>query len=227
MATKKAEPKDAAMRQAVVISAPNFQTVDFVLTGTAPYVQNKWGAKARAAMKKIQELGSVGKKNKKREPKNFKLLFQQAQYRTPGGWCGIPAPAFRNAMVSACKICGYMMTRAKLGVFIEADGYDSDEGTPLVKFTKGKPQYAEHPVRLANGSFDLRPRPMWKEGWQCKLRITFDADMFSVDDIANLIHRVSRQVGVGEGRPDSKNSCGMGWGLFSVGKKASRNGRRP
>jgi hypothetical protein len=27
---------------------------------------------------------------------------------------------------------------------------------------------------------------------------------------------VGRQVGIGEGRPDSRNSCGMGWGLFEI-----------
>jgi hypothetical protein len=28
--------------------------------------------------------------------------------------------------------------------------------------------------------------------------------------------RVGLQVGIGEGRPDSKNSAGMGWGLFTI-----------
>jgi len=31
-----------------------------------------------------------------------------------------------------------------------------------------------------------------------------------------LLARVGMQVGIGEGRPDSKNSAGMGWGLFEV-----------
>ena len=32
----------------------------------------------------------------------------------------------------------------------------------------------------------------------------------------NLIARVGMQVGVGEGRPDSKQSAGLGFGLFDV-----------
>ena len=52
--------------------------------------------------------------------------------------------------------------------------------------------------------------------WKCKLRIRFDADQFTKEDIANLLARVGLQVGIGEGRPDSKKSAGMGWGLFEL-----------
>jgi hypothetical protein len=40
--------------------------------------------------------------------------------------------------------------------------------------------------------------------------------MFSLDDISNLLMRVGLQVGLGEGRPDSKKSAGMGWGTFEI-----------
>lgn len=48
------------------------------------------------------------------------------------------------------------------------------------------------------------------------LRIRFDADLFTKTDIVNLIMRVGAQVGIGEGRPDSKDSAGMGFGLFEI-----------
>jgi ribosomal protein S17 len=41
-------------------------------------------------------------------------------------------------------------------------------------------------------------------------------DQFKVQDVANLLSRVGEQVGICEGRPDSKNSAGMGWGTFQV-----------
>ena len=44
----------------------------------------------------------------------------------------------------------------------------------------------------------------------------YDADQFTAVDIANLMMRVGVQVGIGEGRPDSKTSTGMGWGTFEV-----------
>jgi hypothetical protein len=35
-------------------------------------------------------------------------------------------------------------------------------------------------------------------------------------DVVNLISRVGLQVGIGEGRPDSKQSAGLGYGLFEI-----------
>ena len=48
--------------------------------------------------------------------------------------------------------------------------------------------------------------------------IRWDADQFTLDDVTNLLSRVGLQVGIGEGRPDSKNSAGMGWGLFEIAR---------
>jgi len=33
---------------------------------------------------------------------------------------------------------------------------------------------------------------------------------------------VGLQVGIGEGRPDSKNSAGMGWGMFTIEDKEKK-----
>ena len=140
-------------------------------------------------------------------------------YKSKEGWHGIPAPAFRNAAVSACKICGFHMTKAKLSLFVEADGFDAQDGTPLVKITEGEPIKHEATVRLATGVCSLAIRPMWREGWKAKVRIRFDADQFTLSDVSNLMMRVGLQVGVGEGRPDSKKSCGMGWGVFELSNK--------
>lgn len=198
----------------LAITAPNFQTAEIWIIGTSPYVQNKFSAKASSAIREKQESGERAKKGAKREPKDFKACYEGAQHKTAEGKFGVPAPAFRNAMISACKLVGFRMTQGKLTIFIEADGIDVEDGTPLVFIADGKPECFIAPVRNASGVVDLRARPMWKEGWRAKVRIRFDADIFSATDILNLIARAGQQVGVGEGRPDSKRSCGMGWGMF-------------
>jgi hypothetical protein len=110
------------------------------------------------------------------------------------------------------------MTRAKMSVFILGDGFDS-EGTPLVKM-KGTPKMitpemiTSH-VRNASGVIDIRARPMWKN-WSADISIQYDADQFREEDVVNLLNRAGMQVGVGEGRPFSKDSAGMGWGTFKV-----------
>jgi hypothetical protein len=124
-------------------------------------------------------------------------------------------------MISACRTVGFKMTLAKLSVFVEADGFDKQDGTPLVKITKGEPKYCEHMVRIQQ-TVDVRARAMWNEGWEAELRIRFDADQFTLEDITNLLSRVGMQVGIGEGRPDSKSSSGMGWGTFILANRGEK-----
>ena len=203
----------------VVIKAPNFSTAEFKIIGTSPYVQNKFSAKARQTMKETQEAGSRSRSKRKRKAKDFTKCYEDAMHKMVDGGHGIPAPAFRNAMIDACRMVGFKMTHAKCSVFVEADGFDVDDATPLVRITKGEPQYLELAVRLETGVCDIRPRPMWEPGWEANVRIRFDADQFSVSDVANLLLRAGAQIGVGEGRPFSKNSKGMGWGMFRLAEE--------
>lgn len=210
--------KTGEANKSLTIPPPKFKTALFRIRGTAPYVQNKFSAKAREMMKAKQEAGSQATKGKKRDAKDFQACYEAACHKSDSGWYGIPAPAFRSGLISACRLVGFKMVLAKLSVFIEADGYDQDanERTPLVKISKGKPHYTEMLVKNETGVADIRPRPMWDEGWEAELRVRFDADQFTVEDVANLLMRAGQQVGIGEGRPDSKNSHGMGWGTFEL-----------
>jgi len=208
---------DKAKKSAhVTILPPKFSTVAITIEGTTPYVQNKFSHKAMEKIREKQQAGSTAKKGSKHEAKNFYECFQEAIHVSNEGWYGIPAASIRNAMISACRIVGFQMTRAKLAVFVTADGIDATDGTPLIKITKGEPQYHESFVRNESGVIDLRARAMFPIGWQADVKVTFDADIFTLADIANLLFRAGQQVGIGEGRPDSKNSAGLGWGLFRI-----------
>ena len=210
--------------EVVTISPPNFRTAVFTLIGTAPYVQNKFSRKVREQMHETQAGGSTTRKGKKRAPKDFQGCYEDAKHKVHAGWIGIPASGLRRALISACRIVNFHMTKGKLALFVEPDGFDADDGTPLVKIV-GEPAYSELGVRNDSGVCDLRARPMWQPGWQATVRIRFDADMFTVNDVANLLMRAGQQVGIGEGRPDSPNSCGMGWGTFEIAdrKEADRD----
>jgi hypothetical protein len=70
-------------------------------------------------------------------------------------------------------------------------------------------------VKLANGSTDILARPFFNP-WEAQPTLKWDADQFSAQDVMNLLARVGGQVGIGAGRPGSKNSTGMGWGTFDV-----------
>ena len=201
---------------AIVISPPNFQIGVFKIRGVTPYVQHKFSTETREEIKAAQEAGPISRKGKKRKPKDFQACYEQAIHYSTDGWAGIPAPGIRAALISACRVVGFHMTKAKLAIFVEHDGFEVTDGVPMVRITKGKPHYFEMPVRLESGVIDIHARPMWDPGWEAIIRIKFDGDMFSLEDVANLLYRAGQQVGLGEGRHDSRKSTGLGWGVFDI-----------
>ena len=205
----------AAVTETVTIRPANLQTVEFRIEGVAPLVQARFSAKSMQAMMAKMAAGSTAKGKKEREARDFDRDMVDAMHVSTEGWVGIPAAAFRNGMISACRLIGFKMTLAKLSVFVEADGFDAVDGVPLVKLDAGAPERLDMSVRNQTGVCDIRVRPMWRQ-WGATLRVQFDADQFTAKDVTNLLGRVGLQVGVGEGRPDSKSSAGMGWGRFRI-----------
>lgn len=210
----------------VVITAPDLRKLLFQIKGTAPYVQLRFSEKKKQLMMhNMTEEGQADKrKRSKKPPRNFEGEYEDAMYCTAKGERGIPAAAFRVASISACRLVNFKMTLGKLSLFCEANGLDEKEGIPLV-LIDGTPERVTHTVTNADGSHDVRTRAMWKK-WSAKVVMTYDADQFQAQDVINLMMRVGLQVGIGEGRHDSKSSksAGMGWGTFEVVKASEVKG---
>jgi hypothetical protein len=102
-----------------------------------------------------------------------------------------------------------------MSIFVEADGRDAVDGAPLVRLQAGEPERVDMATRNATGVADIRVRPMWRD-WKATIRVRYDADQFTQSDVVNLIARAGVQVGIGEGRPYSKSSNGLGYGTFSI-----------
>jgi hypothetical protein len=200
---------------AVVITPPNFVVDQYTLIGTAPYMQARFAAKAMQAMAAKMAAGSAAKKGTKREARDFDADFESAIHYSTEGWVGVPAAAIRNACIDACRMAGHKMTHARMSLFVLADGYDRVDGTPLIRLIAPQPERCDMAVRNATGVADIRVRPMWRE-WRLLVRIQYDADQFRRSDVANLLARAGLQVGIGEGRPFSRESNGLGYGLFRL-----------
>jgi len=206
----------SATPEVISISPPRFRILSLRIEGTTPYMQLRFSEKSQNAMMDKMKEGGAAKSKNKRAARDFDMDFQQAQHRAAeGGWNGIPASAFRNACIDACRMAGFVMTRAKMSLFIEADGLDVVDATPLVKIIGAKPEMSVLPVRNATGVVDIRARAMWKT-WKAVVRVKFDEDILKASDVVNLLDRAGQQVGIGEGRPFSKNSNGIGYGTFRV-----------
>jgi len=203
----------------IVVPPPNLQDYVIRITGTAPYCQLRFGEKAKwEMMKKMEEEQSNIKKKKVREPRNYQEEYDQSMYKTDTGQFGINSSSFRNSMIASTKILNYQTTKAKLSIFVLADGYDFRDLTPLT-FIYGEPKRYESPVRVVSSfgkvSTDIRIRAIWHK-WYADVHVQFDDDQFHIEDVVNLLNRAGQQVGIGEGRPNSRDSYGTGFGTFVV-----------
>ncbi len=213
----------ASPTQTVTIKPPNFGIASFRVHGLAPLVIHRFSAKTKAQMKQKMETGKAASSKKNREAKATDDLYEESRYRSADGWDGFNASAIRAAMISACRLVGFKMTLAKLSVFVEEDGVDATEPQiPLIRI-HGKPVKQEDMARVETGQPYVTVRAAY-HNWSATIRIRFDADQFTLEDVTNLMARVGMQVGIGEGRPDSKNSAGMGWGLFKI--EQAQEGKR-
>lgn len=203
------------VKQNVSIKAPNFGEATFMIKGSAPLVIHRFSSKTKNEMKAKMETGKAASSRKNREAKDTNDLYNEARYTSKEGWDGFHAAALRNALISACRLVGFKMTLAKLSIFVIADGWDEKEPQiPLVKII-GNPVKQEDMARVETGQPYVTVRAAYHD-WSARIRIRWDADQFTLEDVSNLLMRVGMQVGLCEGRPDSKNSAGMGWGLFDV-----------
>lgn len=208
----------ATLDSKVTIAAPKFDRGAVRIRGTAPYMQHKFSKKALDILEEKHRMGTRSKKGAKRDARDFEEDWKAASHLSKEGWYGIPAPGFRAALIDACRMAGFQMTRAKMSIFVEADGYDAEDGTPLLQII-GEPDSDRKiiPVRNDSGVVDLRCRPIWST-WECIVNLRWDGDQFSAGDVVNLLARAGIQVGIGEGRPFSKNSNGVGFGTWELAK---------
>lgn len=221
MATK-AVSKTQTPERNITVSAPNFGHAVFTIKGTTPLVIHRFSLKTKQQMKEKMETGKPAGSKKNREAKSTDELFNEARYRSKEGWDGFQASCIRNAMISACRLVNFTMVLAKLSFFVEADGWDMQEPQiPLIRIY-GEPVKQEDMARVETGQPYVTVRPAYHD-WKAKIRVRWDQDQFTLEDVSNLLARVGLQVGIGEGRPFSKNSAGMGWGLFMI---EGQNGHR-
>ncbi len=203
------------VRKSVTIPPPAFGNAVFEISGIAPLVIHRFSAKTLLQMKQKMETGKAASSRKNREAKATDDLYKEAKYVSPEGWEGFNASSIRNAMISACRLVNFKMTLAKLSIFVIEDGRDAEEPQiPLIRIY-GKSIKQEDMARVETGQPYCTVRAAYHK-WSAKVNIRFDADQFTLDDVTNLLSRVGQQVGIGEGRPDSPNSAGMGWGLFVI-----------
>ncbi len=200
----------------VTIKPPNFGNAVFEILGTAPLVIHRFSKKLKDQMRTKMEVGKAAGSKRDRTAKDSDETFNDGRYISKDGWDGFHAGSIRCAMIGACRLVDFKMTLAKLSIFVIADGWDAAEPQiPLIRIHGAEAVRQDDMGRVENGNPYVIIRPAYF-GWSAKINLRWDADQFTLPDITNLLSRVGAQCGIGEGRPNSPNSAGMGWGTFEL-----------
>jgi hypothetical protein len=190
----------------VVLKRLQEKTVEVEIESITPYIAGKWSEKAKQMMP-----GYPGAE-KLKSPKGERQPEEEAEgrtYRMADGRAGIPATAFKAAMVGACRFFdGMTMTEAKLKFYVVGEG--PDQLVPI----EGTQALREDTPRNANGSADLRYRYEFRD-WKAKLRISYLEGVIDEASIVALVDAAGRG-GVGEWRPSAPKSATGTYGMFRV-----------
>lgn len=177
------------------------------IEGTAPLIQNKFSEKARQMMEDKQQGRATI-----RESKVPEQLFEASMHRLPGDRYGVPATAFKAAIVDAARYfkgSKLTMTALKQAIFVKGEGSDM-----LVELDTVAPKMRTDPVRNATGVADIRYRAEF-DPWAATLEVVYISSMFDVSSLVALVDAAG-MGGVGEWRPSSKESKSGMYGTFQV-----------
>lgn len=200
----------------LVIPELSDKIMEVSIEGIAPLVIRAWDQKT------AQQLAdkAMGKKAaKSREAADPQAIFNGARYISTDGWDGVPAGAFKAALVDAVSCCDipvrdFNMTLAKKTFFIIADGVCKVSGRDLVRI-HGKPERYEVMQPTMGGGPYMSYRPLYRE-WSCKLRVQYNATKIDAQGVLNLLSTAGYWVGVGEHRPSAKESRTGSFGRWKV-----------
>jgi len=172
--------------------------------GISPLITHAWSQKTIDEMISEQ---TGGAKKPKKPPRDPEAEYEATKYLLSDGRLGIPARAFKKAMVRAAKGSGTHMTDARQVFFVQ--GIGPYQLVPI----NGKPEPRTDIVRLSKGKVQPRFRCCFPE-WSAELVIEYDAEAIAPAQIANLLNRAGFGVGVGDWRPEKDGD----FGRFEVAK---------
>lgn len=206
----------AKAKGAVTLERITDETITVPIVGLTSMIPHQWAEKAKRLMRAKQ----FGETQQKRQPKNMDEEAEAAMYRLPDGRPGMPATAFKAAMVAACRFFeGIPMTEGRLMIFIRGEG--PDQLVPI----RGTEQIREDMPRNATGVVDLRYRTALLAGvtgtdpWRADIKVVFPPRLISMQSIIALLD-ASGRVGVGDWRPGSPKSNSGTFGTYRIDDEA-------
>lgn len=173
----------------------DIQIFEITLIGDSPLICHAWSQKAKdmmAAKDQLLPKEAPGQRDPEQE-------FRDSLYPLPEGGYGFPAVAFKSAAVDACSHVGSLTKVIARGAF-----HVVSDMVPIV----GTPTPRSDMVRIGMGTSTTRYRGEFRT-WSVVLRIRYNANVLSAEQIVHLFNTAGFAIGVGEWRPQREGSFGM------------------
>lgn len=187
--------------------------IEVPIVGLTPLIPHKWSEKALRMMRDKQ-MSARGSTRPAREPKNAEEEAIASCYWLPDGSPGMPATAFKAAIVEAARYYSnkdLTMTLLRRVVFVEGEG----QPDRLVRIDSPEdPILREDTPRNSGGVADLRYRYMF-DPWSALLKVRFMPSVLPPDSVYNLVDAAGRG-GIGDWRPGSPKSNTGSYGTFRI-----------
>lgn len=216
----------------ISIEPLEFEVLVLQILGIRPLIVHAWDPKVQGEMlAKQMKLPVKSNKQRERDPVSE---FEAAKYRIPeelGGGYGVPAAAFKQSFVDACRHTGLKMTETQGAfhvrgieveqppvVIIDKEGKEIEVGEKSMEII---PIYGDEPtmrmdmVRLDGGSADMRFRPQYKK-WYCLVPVQIAKGSMTAQQVIDLANRAGFHCGICEWRPFSKKSKNGSYGMFKI-----------
>lgn len=210
--TKNGTAIAAAMQGEVFTGAPialkrlEQKSLALQIVGLTPLIPHKWAEKAISQMRSKQSGEAVAPL----PPKEAQNEAYQATYWLPDGRPGMPATAFKAAMVGACRLFDQPpMVMAKVLFYVEGEGPEQ-----LVPIDCESIEMREDLPRNSNGNPDLRYRNQLVN-WSATLVIRYIASRISEASIVALVDAAGKG-GVGDWRPSAPKSATGMYGTWEI-----------
>ena len=218
--------------KAIELPKLKIQEMEISLIGDTPLIVHSWSPKAKKEMldKQMKKAGA-GQKKAKDPYKDF----MESLYVLDDGTCGFPSVGFKAAAVTACTSVGGITKVAARQAFHVVGEHTIVHGAfegvkmrqDLVMIQGFPPEMREDMVRIAMGTADLRYRgEYWP--WLVTVKVRYNTNVLSEEQIVNLFNTAGFGVGVGEWRAERDGQHG----LFHVAtaeelKKMPRSHKQP
>lgn len=182
-------------KKTIELPAIKLGVMRVTIQGTSDLIINAFGAKVKEEIAATQQ-------HKAKAPRGAKdpvAAFEAAKHLDAEGRACILACALKKAIVACARVDeSKKMTELRQAIFVRGERIPIEYEECVMR---------EDPVRLKNGSADLRYRPSYK-GWRATFDIEWLANVMSAEQVLSLIQLAGFSVGIHEWRPERNGDFG-------------------